>query len=90
MTQYSTAPERAQQLAEEAIKLLKQAKALQHQAHVDAARVQAYQQHSDGLAFQFLAACAEYGEHSPQAGKARERWLGARNAIKAQFPRTSI
>ncbi|MCF2856482.1 hypothetical protein L1286_03280 [Pseudoalteromonas sp. SMS1] len=78
---------RAQTLAEEALKLMQEAKVLQQQAQCQAARILGYQQQSDGLAFKYLAATAEYGEQSLEANEAKQAWLFARKAVQARYPK---
>ncbi|MDK2594664.1 hypothetical protein [Pseudoalteromonas obscura] len=79
--------QRAQTLAEEALKLMQEAKVLQQQAQCQAARILGYQQQSDGLAFKYLAAQAEHGEHSQQAFDAKQAWFHARKSVQARYPK---
>ncbi|MBQ4844915.1 hypothetical protein [Pseudoalteromonas sp. MMG005] len=67
--------------------LIAQAKQAQLEAQCQHARSFAYQSQSDGLAFDYLAAQAEFGEQSTQAETAKAAWLGARKSIKAHYPK---
>ncbi|MBE0367621.1 hypothetical protein [Pseudoalteromonas aurantia] len=67
--------------------LIAQAKQAQLEAQCQHARSFAYQAKSDGLAFDYLAAQAEFGEQSAQAEAAKATWLTARKSIKAHYPK---
>ncbi|WP_105168561.1 hypothetical protein [Pseudoalteromonas sp. T1lg23B] len=67
--------------------LLAQAKQAQLEAQCQHARTYAYHCESDGLAFDYLAAQAEFGKDSAEAEATKTAWLAARNAIKARYPK---
>ncbi|MBD1582491.1 hypothetical protein [Pseudoalteromonas sp. S16_S37] len=68
--------------------ILKQAKLIQHEAALSAARSHAYQAETDGLALKYLAAQAQYGECHEYTVSAKTRWLSAREAIQARYPKS--
>lgn len=67
--------------------LLAEAKTTQLTAQCQHARSYAYHTSSDGFAFDYLAAVAEFGDSSEQATAAKQAWLQARQAIKARYPK---
>lgn len=67
--------------------LIAQAKQAQLEAQCQHARSYAYQTQSDGQAFDYLAAVAEFGEQSAQANEAKAIWLNTRKSIKAHYPK---
>ncbi|WP_440055479.1 hypothetical protein ACSLBF_04885 [Pseudoalteromonas sp. T1lg65] len=67
--------------------LLEQARITQLVAQCQHARSYAYHCESDGLAFEYLAAKAEFGDSSEQAEAAKTAWLQARSAIKSRYPK---
>ncbi|NUZ11757.1 hypothetical protein HUZ36_13300 [Pseudoalteromonas sp. McH1-7] len=62
----------------------KQAQLLSQCMH---ARSFSYQSESDGLAFDYLATLAEFGENSEATQEAKAAWLKARTTIKARYPK---
>ncbi|ASD67661.1 hypothetical protein [Pseudoalteromonas piscicida] len=67
--------------------ILAEAKQAQLAAQCVHARSFAYQCESDGLAFDYLAAMAEFGEASEAAQAAKTAWLQARSTIKNRYPK---
>ncbi|QTH70929.1 hypothetical protein [Pseudoalteromonas xiamenensis] len=69
------------------VALIADAKKAQFTTQCQSARSYAYHTSSDGLAFDYLAAAAEFGESSEQASHAKQAWLQARHSIKALYPK---
>ncbi|OHU87809.1 MULTISPECIES: hypothetical protein [Pseudoalteromonas] len=74
-------------LAKQAVQTLNDAKAQHQHALCKDARNNAYQREADGLAFKYLATCAQYGEHHALSLQAKESWLGARKAVQSRYPK---